>query len=156
MSSTVARSFSSWADRRQKLLTGALVEGDGVQFVGSDSPPARQSGAADQPRHQLMPDQGLNVFRNDKVLLRLSQHEGQIRERARQMRSAACRQAGTEHVRNMPGLSASHCHFSGEVMGAHIQRIVEKNLSSRRLVIGVIQSHQRVSQEWGDDAAGLR
>ena len=38
-------------------------------------------------------------------------------------------------------------------MRPDIQRIIEKNLRPRRLVIGVIQAYQRVPQEGDDDAA---
>ena len=102
-----------------------------------------------------MPDQGLNVLRNDEVLLRFSQHKRQIRERTSQVSAAACRQARTEHVGHVPGLPSAHRHFSGEVMRAHIKRIIEKNLSSRRLVVCVIQPHERVSQEGNNQAAGV-
>src|ERR1700737_4104578 len=71
------------------------------------------------------------------------------------MSAAAGRQTRTEHMGNVPGLSAAHGHFSGEVVRAHKKRVVVKYLSSRRLIVGVVQSHQRVTQERYDQAPGL-
>ena len=100
-----------------------------------------------------MPDQGLNIFRDDKVLLGFRQNKRQIRQRTGQMSAAARRQAGTEYVRHTPGLSSSNRHFSRKVVGADEKRIVEKNLGSRRRIVGIIQTHQRVSQERYDQTA---
>ena len=96
----------------QKLLPGSLVKGNRVQFVSGHSPPARQGRTADQSGHQFMPDQGLNIFRDDKILLGFSQNKGQIRQRTRQVSASARRQAGTEYVRHPPGLSSSNRHFA--------------------------------------------
>ena len=71
------------------------------------------------------------------------------------MRPTACckpNRTRAQHART----AASHCHFSAEVDGAHIQRIIEKDLKPSGGSYGGVQSHQRASEEWADDAAGLR
>ena len=58
-----------------------------------------------------MPDQSLHIFRDDEILLGFRQNERQIGQRTCQMGATARRQAGSEHVRHMPGLSSSDRHL---------------------------------------------
>jgi hypothetical protein len=46
-----------------------LIKGDGVELVPGHAPPSRQHGADQQIRGYFFPNQGLNVFRSNRVFL---------------------------------------------------------------------------------------
>ena len=102
MLNTLTRSFSSFAEAAKSSSPVLWYRATACKLVLADSPPPRQGRTANQARHQLVPDQGLNIFRNDEVLLRFRQHEGQVGQRTSQMGTAACRQARAEYVRHVP------------------------------------------------------
>src|SRR5260370_33820235 len=66
------------------------------------------------------------------------------------MRSATCRPAAAESHRGMPSLVAGYQGQAGEIMIANEQGIVVEHLSARRLVVGIVQPHQSVSQKWSE------
>src|SRR6516225_4451830 len=63
----------------------------------------------------------------------------------------------TKQARSLPAWFSSHYHkFSRKIMRADEKRVVEKHLSCRRRVVGVVQSHQAVPQEGHEPAANHR
>src|ERR1700730_15064665 len=64
--------------------------------------------------------------------------------------------AAAEQARCLPGLFSAHGHVSGEIMEADEEGIIVESLSRRRLVVGVIESYQGISQERSELPASLR
>src|SRR5260370_27210630 len=55
----------------------------------------------------------------------------------------------------MASLVAGYHGQAGEIMIANEQGIVVEHLSARRLVVGIVQPHQSVSQKWSELTASV-
>src|SRR5580658_3658587 len=71
------------------------------------------------------------------------------------MRATARRRSLTKQLRSLPDVFDTRNRVPREVMGADEKRIVMQNLRSRRFVVGVVQTDQRIPQEWAELAARL-
>ncbi len=104
MPRTLARSLRVFGGGGEELFSGALIEGDGVQLAGADGPPAGKGGADDEVGYELLPDEGLNIFGRDEVLLGGGEGVGEIGQRAHEVGSAAGRGADAEQRGGLPEL----------------------------------------------------
>ena len=80
---TFSRSAGILPCARQEFFPKLLVEGDGVKLLRSHLPPTRQDRASHQGRNQILPDEGLHVFRHDKFLFNMRQDVREGREARR-------------------------------------------------------------------------
>src|ERR1700730_3131796 len=126
-----------------------------MKFFPAHSPPPRHDGVDHKTGHQFIPKQGLAIFWTRKVLLDPCEHVGQVRERPNQVAASARSPAAAEQARRLPGLLSSGGHFSREIVEADEQGIMVERLSCRRLIIGVVESDERISQERSELAARL-
>ena len=74
---------------RQQFFAELLVEGDGMKLLRSHLPPTRQDRAGHQGRNQILPDEGLDVFRHDELLFDFRQDVGEAGKSAGQTHAAA-------------------------------------------------------------------
>src|SRR4029077_1931702 len=119
---------------------------DGMQLIPSHAPPTRQNRTGDQTRNQILPDEGLNIFRHDKILLHSRESIWQVGHGADQMSAAAGRPSTAKNARRAPNLVAGVGSFTGiiaagEIMRADKERIIVNHLSAGRFVIGVIEAY---------------
>ena len=63
------------------------------------------------------------------------------------MRTSACRRTLAEEVWRLPECLDATDRFSGKVVGADEERIIVQRLRTRRLVVGIVQTNERISQE---------
>ena len=138
----------------EELFAGTLIERDGVEFVGGDAPPAGKDCADDEIGHELFPDEGLHVFGSDEVLLGGGEGVGEIGERAHEVSAAAGWRADSEEHGGLPELFGADDGDLGEVVRAHEERIVVKDLRAGRLVVGVVEADESVAKEGSELAAG--
>ncbi len=116
-----------------------------MQFIGSHAPPARESGFRHEIRHQIFPDQRLDIFRNNEILLDLRQHVRQVGQRPRQIRATAgCFVRGRTRVAVCQDCRPARNRLAREIVRSHKDGVVVQHLSPRRLVVGVVQAYQRV------------
>ncbi len=86
----------------QQFFSGSLVEGNGMQFIPSHVPPARQNGAGQKAGNNLSPDQRLNVLGRDEILLHLGEDVRKISERSYKISTAARRRTFSEKLGRLP------------------------------------------------------
>ena len=138
----------------QELFAGTLIESDGVEFGGADGPPARKGCADEKVGHEFFPDESLDVFRGDEILLGRCERIGEVGERAHEIGAAAGGRAYAEQRGSLPELLGADYGDFGEVMGADEEGIVVEDLSAGGLVVGVVQTDERVAEEGGELASG--
>src|ERR1700722_9265460 len=139
----------------QEFFSRPLIKSDRVKFHRADIPPARQDGAGQQFRSQFLPDERLDTFRRDEILLNRSKRVGQVGKRANKMRASSRRRTLAEELWSLPECPHAGDGFSGKVVRTDEERIIVQRLSSRRLVVGVVQTNERISQERGELAARI-
>ena len=85
-----------------KLLAELLVQSDGMEFVWTHVPPARQRRVRQKLRNQLHPDQSLHIFRRDEILLRRCQRIRQVGQRTQQIAASVGRDCPRPPVQSRP------------------------------------------------------
>ena len=138
----------------EEFFSVALVESDGVEFSGADGPPARKGCADEKVGHQFLPDERLDVFGGDEVLLGGCERVGEVGQRAHEIGAAAGRGTDAEERGSLPELLGADDRDFGEVMRANEERIVVEDLSAGGLEVGVVQTDQRIAQEGSELAPG--
>src|SRR5258707_14984490 len=120
-----------------------------MKFQRADIPPARQDGTGQQFRSQFLPDECLDTFWRDEILLNRSQRVRQVGKGAHKMRASSRRRTLPEELWRLPERPYAADGLSGKVVRTDEERIIVQRLSARRLVVGVVQTNQRISQERG-------
>src|SRR5262249_22016080 len=132
---------------RQKSFSTKLVKSDGVELIPGHFPPTGYDGVGQKAGHKILPDQRLDVLRDNKVLFHQGKNVGQIGKRAGQMCSAASRHAQVDQGCRLPRLSSFLRELVSVVVRADEDGIVEQHLRPWRLVIGIVQPDQRIPQK---------
>ena len=125
-----------------------------MEFGGADGPPARKGCADEEVGHEFFPDESLDVFRGDEVLLGRCERIGQVGERTHEIGTAAGGRAYSEQGGSLPELLGADDGDFGEVMRADEERIVVEDLSAGGFVVGVVQTDESVAEEGRELAAG--
>ena len=114
-----------------------------VQVGRADAPPARQGGAEQHLRRQVLPYQGLPIGRDHEVLLGRRQLVRQRDKRAHQATAAAAGPAGGLHASPRPAVLALGTE---KVMAAHEQGVGTDQFGPGRRIQRVRDADQRVAQ----------
>ena len=138
----------------EELFAGTLIESDGVELGGADGPPARKGGADEEVGHEFFPDEGLNVFGGDEVLLGGGEGVGEVGERAHEIGAAAGGRAYSEERGGLPELLGADYGDFGEVVRADEEGIVVEDLRAGGLVVGVVETDESVAKEGSELASG--
>src|SRR5260221_7164528 len=141
--------------RGQEFFSCPRIKRDCVKFQRADIPPARQDGTGQQFRSHFLPDECLDTFRCDEILLNRSQRVGQVGKRTNKMRASSRRRTLAEELGRLPKCPNAADGVSGKVVRTDEERIMVQRLSARRLVVGVVQTNERISQERGELSARL-
>src|SRR6185437_11268995 len=125
-----------------EFLAGSLIQSCDMELILTYGPPPRESRADYETWNHFAPNQSLHVLRYDEILFRCGECIREVGERTQEIGTTSRCNSYSDKTRHIPDVHHSFNRHRREVVRAHKQWIIVKNLSAGRLVIGIIQPHE--------------